>query len=203
MSSTYNFSLRLEQLKGKRGLLREQLADRSTLLLRKKEELDRHIKAREIIRLVGQATQEQLAFHIEEIVTLAMRSVFPYPYEFAVKFELKNNRTECGLYLKDSEGRLLNPMHATGGGVVDVASFALRVASWSMNNPRMRGVLVLDEPFRYLSRDLLYKAGEMLNEVSRKLGLQIIMISHEEPLVDCASKVIMVSKNAKGRSDIG
>jgi DNA repair exonuclease SbcCD ATPase subunit len=62
-------------------------------------------------------------------------------------------------------------------------------------------VLILDEPFRYLSTDLQSKASEMLNEISERLGLQIIMVTHEEELVDEVDKTFRVRIN-KGKSTV-
>jgi DNA repair exonuclease SbcCD ATPase subunit len=85
-------------------------------------------------------------------------------------------------------------MDAAGGGAVDVAAFALRVASWSMQRPRTRPVIILDEPMRFLSPDLQPKASDMLQELSQKLGLQFIIVTHEEELTQQVDKVFEVLK---------
>ena len=43
-----------------------------------------------------------------------------------------------------------------------------------------------------LSRDLHHKAAEMLKEISEKLGLQIIMVTHSEELIEAADKVFTI-----------
>ena len=45
---------------------------------------------------------------------------------------------------------------------------------------------------RFLSRDLHHKATEMLKEISEKLGLQIIMVTHSEELIEAADKVFTI-----------
>ena len=92
-------------------------------------------------------------------------------------------------------------MDASGGGAVDVAAFALRVASWSMQHPRSRATIILDEPMRFLSTDLQPKASEMLKQLSEKLGLQFIIITHEEELADEADKVFEI-RQRKGVSEV-
>jgi DNA repair exonuclease SbcCD ATPase subunit len=92
------------------------------------------------------------------------------------------------------EGEDCNPLDASGGGSVDVASFALRVAFMSMENPPSRKVLILDEPFRFVSPDLQHKCSEMIREISQRMGLQVIMISHAENIIDSADKVFEVVK---------
>ena len=153
-------------------------------------------KVQRIIQEVAQETQKQLQFHIAGIVTMALEAVFPDPYEFKLEFELKRGKTEADLLFK-RDGRRVDPMTASGCGAVDVASFALRVACWSLRRPRSRAVLVFDEPFKNLSADLQEKAGEMVKMVSEKLCIQMIIVTHQQELVEVADKVYRVTKPGK------
>ena len=79
-----------------------------------------------------------------------------------------------------------------------MAAFALRVASWSMQFPRTRDVLILDEPFKHLKgEEANRKVLEMVKEISSKLGLQIIMVSDERisrtATIEAADKVFETS----------
>ena len=85
-------------------------------------------------------------------------------------------------------------MLASGGGVIDIASFALRIALWSISSPRPMNTLIFDEPFRFLSRELQPRAGIMLQEICKKLGLQIILVTHNPSLIDSADKIFRVSQ---------
>jgi|TARA_R100001530_G_C4284307_1_gene146394 DNA repair ATPase RecN len=166
--------------------------DRSTKKLVQLKERKEHIaKATIILQDVAKQTQKELEYHLGSLVTLALNAVFPDPPEFVVKFELRRGQTECDLLFRE-EGEEYKPIEGSGGGPMDVASFALRVAFWSLN--RNSPVLVLDEPMRNLSPDLHEKAGEMIKDVSKKLGLQIIMVSHSETINFKADKIFVVKK---------
>ena len=69
---------------------------------------------------------------------------------------------------------------------MNVAAFALRVALHNLQNPRKRAILVLDEPFQNVKgEEANIKCIQMVKEVSKRLGLQIIMISDERvPMKD-------------------
>jgi DNA repair exonuclease SbcCD ATPase subunit len=56
----------------------------------------------------------------------------------------------------------------------------------------------LDEPFKNLSKDLQSKAGEILKLLSQKLGIQIIMITHEQELMEIADKTFEIQKVKDG-----
>lgn len=190
----------LEQKKGERNQLQEQIRSTKEELKTARKDLRRHERAGEVLKAVALKTQQQLQYHISDIATMALEAVFPDPYELVAEFVQRRNKTECDL-LFERDGERLDPLTASGGGAVDVASFALRVASWSMERPRLRNVLILDEPFRYLSAGLLPRASEMMREVAEKLNLQIVMVTHSEELMEGANRVFTV-KQRKGISTV-
>ena len=157
-------------------------------------------EAQIVIQKVAQLTQEELKIRISNLVTLALESVFDEPYEFEVDFVQRRGQSEADLWFV-IDGERIDPLSASGGGVVDVAAFGLRVSLWSLQKPRSRSIIVLDEPFKYLSSNYQQKAGELLKVISEKLKLQILMISHIEPLVEAADNVIKISQK-KGISNV-
>ena len=135
-------------------------------------------EAQAIIQEVAQITQKELEYHVSELVTLAMASVFNGPYQLIVEFVQRRNRTETDFWF-ERDSKRVDPMKASGGGAVDVAAFALRVALWSLNMKKTRPVLILDEPLKWLKgSDLPEKGAEMISEICRRVGLQVIMVSH-------------------------
>lgn len=191
---------KLERKKGIRDDLSKQVVNKSEEIVEAKRRYRHAEEALMILQIVSKQTQEQLEYRISELVTLALEAVFDDPYKFKVVYETKRNKTEARLWL-ERNGSLIDPLDSAGGGVVDVASFALRVALWSLANPKTDSVIILDEPFKHLSSDLQAKAGQMLKEISTRLGLQILMVSHIEELVDEADKVFQVSQS-KGISNV-
>lgn len=195
-----NLRHKLEQRKGQKYQLERNIAQTGEALKELKREIRRHEQAREIVKKVGVETQNQLSYQIGDITSLALDAVFPDPYELVADFVQRRNKTECDLLFMKSDARI-DPLSAAGGGVVDVAAFALRVASWSMQSPRSRNTIILDEPMRFLSRSLQGKASVMLKEISEKLGLQFIIITHEPMLTSCADRVFEVT-HAKSVSHV-
>jgi DNA repair exonuclease SbcCD ATPase subunit len=193
---------RLERAKGQKIQIQKSLTQFQTDLTQTKRSLRGHEQAREIIREVGLKTQEQLQYHISDITSLALEAVFNNPYALQVEFVQRRNKTECDLYfIRDDEK--IDPLTASGGGAVDVAAFALRIASWSMARPRTRNVIILDEPLRFLSADMQERASIMIKELSEKLGLQFIIVTHEPILANYADKVFEVSiKNGKSKVEV-
>jgi len=96
---------------------------------------------------------------------------------------------------------VIKPFDASGGGAVDISAYSLRIGSWSLAQPRSRPFLMLDEPFRFVSKAKMPLAGQMLSESSKQLGLQIIMVTHIEELLESSNRTFEV-KIKKGVSHV-
>jgi len=149
-------------------------------------------KAQIIMQKVAKETQESIKFHVEDLVTTAIESVFPETYKFLLEFEIKRNRTEINILLLKN-GEKVSPMDSSGGGLIDVISFALRLSLWSLYKGKKQSIMILDEPFKFLSRDLQDKAGQMLKQLSSMLGIQVIMVTHIPDLIRNADMVFDLS----------
>lgn len=145
--------------------------------------------ARNIMQLAARKTQENLEVHFSDLVSKALATVFDDPYLFVPKFEERRNKTECDLWFEKNKVRR-RPRFSTGGGVIDITSFALRLAY----NRLEKGapVLVLDEPFKMLSKSLMPRAVALLHLLSREFGVQMIINSHIDELAQQADKVFEI-----------
>lgn len=186
-----------------KGMLKQIDSD-LTINQNKLQVLNNRIKlleqAQAFLQKIAQDTQSQLKFQIEDIVNLALETCFPNEYVFQLQFTIARGKTDAELvFLSQKTGRQIDPMNASGGGVVDLTSFALRIASYALEQG-IDNVIILDEPFRFISRDLQVRAGEILKTLSEKLGLQILMVTHIGEMIDIADKVFEVKKNSDGRS---
>jgi len=192
---------KLEQKKGQMQKLISIIDDLKADEIKYLKDIDDSEKAQVIIQQVAQDTQKELEYHISELCSLALASVFDNPYELKLEFVIRRGKTEADIYF-ERDGEKYEPMRSTGGGSIDVACFGLRVALWSLSKPKARNVLILDEPFQHLKGDEPNRrAVQMVKEVSKNLGLQIIMVSDErvkqETIVDGADKVFMVKQKNK------
>ena len=178
-------------------LLSNQLIDYKEsieILLTNLEDLE---EARVILQKAAQITQKQLSFHIENIVSHALAAVFDDPYVFKVDFVTRRNYAECDLMFVNSDGAEMKPLDSCGYGAADIASLALRVAYWKLSDD-VRNTMILDEPFRNLSLDKQPLAFLMINELSEKLGIQFLIVTHNTIFAESADTVFEVTKTVKG-----
>ena len=191
-----DYQNKLERMKGQRDSFKDMLKESRREGKRIKRDLRNTEKAQAIIQKVAQQTQENLIYNIENIVTLALNAVFEDPYEFKIDFVIRRNKTECDMYFF-RDGERIDPLNSAGFGAADIASIALRVACWALTNPKKRSCFLLDECFKHLSVDLQEKSMEMIKELSDKLKIQFIIISHMEGITKYSDKVFKISKTGK------
>ena len=131
--------------------------------------------AQDLIQQAAQTVQQMAHDKIAAVVTKCLTSVFDEPYEFRIEFLKKRGRTEARLtFLKD--GKEEDPLDGSGGGILDVASLALRLACLMLNKPRGRKLLVLDEPFKNVNGTRnRERAARLIETLAEDFGLQIIM----------------------------
>ena len=184
----------LNDTRSRHKLLTERITEHSKEIKYWSTRYEASKKASVIIQNVAQETQKNLEFHLSHLVTTALAAVFPEDIEFVARIEVRRGQTECDLLFKE-HGQEYNPLEGSGFGPVDVASFALRVTFWTLK--KNRPCFVLDEPFRNVSPDLQHKVSDMLKMVSEKLGLQIIMVSHQEDVNVSADKTFVARKEGK------
>jgi DNA repair exonuclease SbcCD ATPase subunit len=175
---------KLESLQSRKDKIVEDLDD----LIVKQNALE---EAQAFIQMIAQETQSQLRYSIADIVQLALDTCFPSEYVFDIDFKIERGRTSAQLIFK-KDGIDLDPISASGGGVVDLAAFALRLSAWSLGHTD--NVIILDEPFRFLSKELRSRAGEIMKKLSKSLGLQIIIVTHMDELIDNSDRIFEVTK---------
>lgn len=136
------------------------------------------LEALQICQVTAQAVQQQVHSRLASVVCRCLSTIFDEPYTFDLRFEMKRGRTEAVLVFIRDGIELRNPQDEAGGGVVDVAAFALRLAALMLARPQSRRVLVLDEPFRFLSAEYRPRVSALLTTLAAELGCQIIMVTH-------------------------
>lgn len=155
---------------------------------RLEKQLDLLQQAQLIAQEVAQVVQQRAHHRLASVVTRCLRAVFgDDAYEFRIDFERKRGKTEARMFFI-RDGLEVDPLTAAGGGPVDVAAFALRLAALVLSRPIKRRILFLDEALRFLSREYWPAARGMIEAVAEEMGVQILLVTHQEGLV--AGKIV-------------
>lgn len=185
---------KLERQKGSRDQVSRDLKKSQETIRFFKQEISYSEEAQAIIAAVAKSTQNELSYRITEPVSLALSAVFGSDaYKMSAVFNAAaRGATECVLGF-ERNGNIVDPLSSSGGGTIDIATFALRIGAWSLTQPRSRAVILLDEPGKWVSRNKIGLFGQMMRETSSQLNLQIILITHIAELAAVADKTFEVT----------
>jgi len=178
--------------------LKEMLTQKVSTLQSKFDELSLGIKsideAHDVMNAVSILSQEETKGVIEDLVTQALQAVYGETYSFEIENRIQRGQPETYLYVVIGNDKYLIKGDELGGGVIDVVSFALRVVIWAINDPKTDNVLILDEPLKNLDNERLILFGNIIKELSKALGLQMIIVTHENQIAEIADASYYVKK---------
>lgn len=133
-------------------------------------------QAQQIVQDIAATIQQRVHQQIAQVVTRCLNAVFDDPYEFKINFVQKRGRTEAELTFVRNNQLLTDPLNEVGGGVIDVAAFALRIAVILLSRPPIRRVLFLDEPFSMIRGEQnKQQTRQMLLALAEKERFQFIL----------------------------
>lgn len=175
----------LQQIKGEFSYLNKDY----NINLTTKEQLDKQIllykKAVELLNEVQQTTRNKIKNEFETLVTFIVQFVTEQHYQFKIEFNKRGNLQELDFRIQTPDNQdALDMLDSCGGGVIDLVSFALRIVLMETSVPKTKGCIIIDEGFKHLSSNYMERIPALLEELSKKLKRQIIIISHESELVE-------------------
>lgn len=146
-----------------------------------REEAEAAGKVKEIIQAFAKTVQEQTYGRMSRLVSECLKAVFDDPYSFNIICEKKRGKAEAR-FVFTRNGEDFDPMTECGGGVLDVAAFALRLAALRPLSGKVRQILFLDEPFRHVSKNHSSRLAALVTSLSEQTGIQLVIITHNEEL---------------------
>lgn len=197
---------KLIEKKGERRVLVAQAVEQENKIKVIKDEEKTLIQSKQLLVDTVRFAREEAKYIIESLVTKSLQYVFEDPnMKFEIKIRDLKSRTECNFYIIE-DGEEMDPLESNGGGVVDIISFILRIALIQASNKisledekednriKNEAPLILDEPFKHLSKEHVPKMGKFLREISEQFNMQIIIITHNYDLMKYADKRFQVVK---------
>ena len=180
---------KLISLSAQEKLLKAQKKEIVKVLSGLEKELIDTKKALNLCTKVAEETQKEFGDQLSALVTSCLQIVMvDAVYEFKIKFESKRNATSVDFTLLKN-GMEQEIMAASGGGIVQLCSVALRLALHQLKLPRSRDTIIIDEGLSALrGRENMERVYFMLSTMCEKLGIQIIMISNASDDSDLLEK---------------
>ncbi len=172
---------KVNNLLGDLNAVKKQCKEEQKSLRETEDHLTYIEEAQEITQQVAQTIQQKAHTRIAGVVSRCLETVFDGEednYGFKILFERKRGKTEARLILTKDDHEIENVLNSDSGGVVDVAAFALRLSCLILSKPTLRRILILDEPFKFVSEEYRENVRLLLDGLSRDFKVQFIMVTH-------------------------
>ncbi len=166
---------------------------------------DLSFRSSEVLRqLLDQELVEGVRI-LQDLLQEALRAVFP-EQELSVRIdtEVARGKVEVGFALsqRKSDGSLFegDALDGFGGAVSTVISIVLR--AYLILKRGLAPILVLDESLPAFDRDRVRLMGAFLRGLSERMGVDILLVTHETEFEDVAHRVYEVRELADGTSGV-
>lgn len=176
-----DYRTKINALLIEKKMAEKQAEEESQALVDCIDQLETIGRAQQILQELAQTIQTKAHERISSIVTKCLETIFDDPYTFKINFVKKRGKTEADLIF-ERDGFEIDPKTASGGGVLDVASFALRLSCLVLSRPLQRKVVIADEPFKYVSEEYRTRIRAMLLGLAKDLGVQFVQVTHIKEL---------------------
>lgn len=191
--NTEQLKSKIDRLKGRRQAIREQVKVVKQDIRECQTDLENHSAARAIVSEATILAQTQFKNEVENLVTSAIRGVFNRKLSFIMDIKKKRNKTECTPLIQEGE-HIYSPKDEMGGGIVDLISITLKFIMHSLSVNPTRPFFLFDEPLKFIGDgELLNKANILLKSLVKKLGIQLLIITHETQLAEICDKAYRVT----------
>jgi hypothetical protein len=142
----------------------------------------------------------EIVGELETHLTLALRDVLGQDLTLRVEQDWKRGAATMSFHIERG-GEPEDIMRGQGGSVANVLSTGLRIFALARLDPaRHRRFLVLDEQDCWLRPDLVPRFVRLVHETGRRLGFQVLMISHHDTAAfeDLADRIYRLEPSADG-----
>jgi DNA repair exonuclease SbcCD ATPase subunit len=156
------------------------------------KETDTLLELKDFLMSVSANYRDQLCNLFTSLVTEALTSIFEKDIRFNIK--LYSYRNEPAIDVSVIEDNLeVDPQKSCGGGLNDIISFVIKIIFIYLK--KSSKIIILDEPLKFLSRDYIEQSSNFIHEISKRMNIQIILVSHKPDLEISCDKLINIEKS--------
>jgi len=134
---------------------------------------------------------------VEKLQSEGLQEIF-YDQSLSVRAEVEESRGKVSVSLFTTEARSDGSIvegqsdESFGGSVTTMQSILMRITVIFRRD--MRPLLLLDETLVAVADQYVDRAAKFLSTLSRRLGLDVLLISHDDALVGAAHRAYHVDK---------
>jgi len=176
----------------KRKTIKEKLKQVNERIEKVKKQLDNDETAIIILKEYLSEVTEEVVTLFEQTISAGLKRIFNEEYEFKLKIETGKRGGKCEFLIHTDEYEDFLPLAYTQGTLLNqIISVLCRIIIVSLD-PKLHKTIILDEPLNGMSDEKVNVVTELLVDVCKDFGLQMIMVTHHRQMADYADKVFIL-----------
>ncbi len=186
---------RIDKIDGFYQALKTQETSLQKEIESSKKEIDILIKVSAVLKHLLDIFVKDEINKMAGLVTYGLKTIFEdQDLTFHPVVSKKNDK--INIDLKTINNGIEGEFGSFGGSVAVIESFLLRVIC--MLKMKLARVLLLDESFRTVGAEYIANTSKLIEELSKKLNMDILLVTHQPEFKNFADRVYRVKESPKG-----
>lgn len=184
-----------DQIDGFYQALKKQKKEMDTTIINLKKEIDILTKVSAVFKHLLDVMVKTEIDKMSALITYGLKTIFDdQDITFSPVITKKNNKIYIELNTVIDGVEV--DYESFGGSVATIESFLLRILCIIKN--KQARLLLLDETFSAVGDLYIPNASRLVSELSKKLGLDVLLVTHQKEFRHGADHVYKVKKGSKG-----
>jgi DNA repair exonuclease SbcCD ATPase subunit len=160
-----------------------------------KESIDVDTKASSVLKhLLDHMVKNEIE-KMAGLITYGLKTIFDDQNLTFVPIIAKKNE-KMHIELNTRRDNIEGDMNSFGGSIAVIESFLLRILCLLKLN--LAKFMLLDETFAPVSEEYISNTSKMVSEISKKLGIDVLLVTHQKSFMDNADHVYKASESING-----
>lgn len=160
-----------------------------------KKDIDRDMKASTVLKhLLDIMVKDEVA-RTAGLITYGLKTIFE-DQNLTFTPEITKKNEKIYIELKTNDNGIEGGYKSFGGSVAVIESFLLRVLC--LLKKKYAKFMILDETFSAVGVEYIANTGKLISELSKKIGLDVLLVTHQKEFQHSADHVYRVKESKNG-----
>lgn len=166
-------------LEARKAIMEKNRKNQLDLSIKSQERIQSDELVKEVLNRLQQREHERAVGSYEKLLGAFLNDVLPGERHVVMDLHTDRSAPALDIYIKKGSNEPLeDALSGTGGSVTNLLSTGLRLIALLRSGNRR--FLILDESDCWIEKELIPKYAAIVSQMSRELGVQILMISHNQ-----------------------
>lgn len=160
-----------------------------------KNNIDTHTKTSKVLKhLLDTLVKDEIS-RMAGLITYGLKTVFEdQNLTFMPVLSKKNEK--INISLKTENEGIEGEFGSFGGSVAVIESFLLRILF--IIKMKLAHLMIMDETFSSVGSEYIPNTSKLIGEISKKIGMDILLVTHQKEFREYADHVYEVKESEKG-----